>query len=91
MSTKVTMLLTDKDVENAERLHRLTNSRTRAQAVSIALSLSSFIAEQRRNGAQLQLRHPDGTVQAWIMNGTTVTGLAVLTGAGPYVVVPPTQ
>jgi hypothetical protein len=61
------MLLTDKDVENTEKLHRLTNSRTKAQAVSIALSLSSFLAEQRRNGAQIQLRHPDGTVERIVM------------------------
>jgi hypothetical protein len=67
MSTKVTMLLTDKDVENTEKLHRLTNSRTKAQAVSIALSLSSFLAEQRRNGAQIQLRHPDGTIERIVM------------------------
>ena len=78
MSTKVTMLLTDKDVENAERLHRLTNSRTRAQAVSIALSLSSFIAEQRRNGAQLQLRHPDGTVERIVM--TELENIATTNG-----------
>jgi hypothetical protein len=67
MSTKVTMLLTEKDVENTNKIHQLTQSRTKAQAVSIALALGRFLVEQRRSGAQLQLRHPDGTVERIVM------------------------
>jgi VCBS repeat protein len=39
--------------------------------------------------ADILWRHPDGTVQAWLMNGTSAAAIARLTGAGPYVIVPP--
>jgi hypothetical protein len=39
--------------------------------------------------ADILWKHPDGTVQAWLMNGLNVNSAAVLTGAGPYVIVPP--
>lgn len=67
MPTKVTMLLTERDVDNAETIHRLTQSRTKAQAVSIALSLARFLIEQRLEGSQLQLKHRDGTVERIVM------------------------
>jgi hypothetical protein len=67
MVTKVTMLLTDRDVENANTIHTTTQSRTKAQAVSIALSLARYLIEQRQKGAQLQLKYPDGTVERIVM------------------------
>jgi hypothetical protein len=67
MATKVTMLLTERDVDNANCIHAWTHSRTKAQAVSVALSLARYIIEQRRGGAQLLLRQPDGTTERIVM------------------------
>ena len=65
-ATKVTMLLTDKDVENANRIYQLTHSRTKAQAVSVALALARYLMDQRSNGAQILL-HKDGTTERIVM------------------------
>lgn len=52
---RVTMGLTDADVENAAHIYASTPTRTRAQAVSLALALTRFLVEQRRRGARLIL------------------------------------
>jgi hypothetical protein len=62
MAVKVTMLLTEHDVENVNEIYAWTQARTKAQAVSIALSLTRYLIEQRRNGANLLLRQPNGEV-----------------------------
>ena len=43
---KVTMNLTDHDEENAHFVQRVTSARSKAQAVSIALSLTRFLFDQ---------------------------------------------
>jgi hypothetical protein len=52
---RVTMGLTDEDVDNANHIYASTPARTRAQAVSFALALTRFLVEQRRRGASLIL------------------------------------
>jgi hypothetical protein len=59
---KVTMTLTDQDIENAEKIFASTNARSKADAVSIGLALCSFIFDTIRKGAQLEVRNRDGTV-----------------------------
>jgi hypothetical protein len=64
---RVTMGLTDADIENANHIFASTPSaRTRAQAVSFALALTRFIVDQRRDGANLLLER-NGQTQRVIM------------------------
>ncbi len=53
MAIKVTMLLTEKDVENVNEIYAWTQARSKAQAISIAASLTKFLIDQRRQGATL--------------------------------------
>lgn len=64
---KVTMMLTQQDIDNANRIYAATQARSRAQAVSIALSLAWFIIEQKIKKQQVILRGPDGEDQRIIM------------------------
>ncbi len=81
MATKVTMLLTERDVENANCIHNWTHSRTKAQAVSVALSLARYLIEQRRAGAQLILRQKDGTTERIVMTELEEAARAAQTAA----------
>lgn len=64
---RVTMGLTDADIENANHIFASTPSaRTRAQAVSFALALTRFLVDQRRSGARLLLER-DGKTERVIM------------------------
>jgi hypothetical protein len=67
MAVKVTMLLTERDVQNVNEIHAWTQARTKAQAVSIALSLTRYLIEQRRKGATLLLRQTDGEIDRIVM------------------------
>jgi hypothetical protein len=53
MAIKVTMLLTEKDIENVNEIFSWSQARSKAQAVSIAASLTRFLIDQRRQGATL--------------------------------------
>lgn len=59
---QVTMNLTDKDVENADRIHDYLETRNRAHAVSIALSLGAWIAGQVASGGKVLIQDRDGSV-----------------------------
>jgi len=60
---KVTMDLTDRDVENTQYLREVLHARSNAQVISIALSLLRFIVSALLNpGTQLLLRNPDGSL-----------------------------
>jgi len=64
---RVTMGLTDTDIENANRIFAsVPSARTRAQAVSFALALTRFIVDQRRDGANILLER-NGQTQRIIM------------------------
>ena len=65
---KVTMSLTDGDVRNTEKIRELLpNTRSNAHAVSIALSLTAYLADEMSRGDELLLRSPDGTLQRVVM------------------------
>jgi hypothetical protein len=63
VNTKVTMLLTEKDVANISTVYEIAQFRTKAQAISLAAAVTRFLVEQRQRGAQLQLKWPDGEVE----------------------------
>jgi hypothetical protein len=69
MSTKVTMNLTDRDVENTESLVRLTGSRTKAQAVSTALSVTKAIASRLKSGGEVFIKNKDGNIERLVIPG----------------------
>jgi hypothetical protein len=66
---KVTMNLTEHDVQNASVIHELTGARSRAHAVSMALSLARYIFEIIINipGSQILIQMPDGKVERLII------------------------
>jgi len=70
---KISMNLTEKDVENAEIIFTKTNARTKAQVVSNALALARFIVERVKDepGARLVVVEEDGTKNRIIVLGIT--------------------
>ncbi len=64
---KVTMILTDRDVSKTAKIREATQARSNAHAVSIALSLTSFLVDALQNGNDLLLRLPNGDFQQVIM------------------------
>ena len=59
---KVTMNLTENDVSNTDDIYRWTAARSKAQAVSTALSLTRFVLNALRTpGTKLLLDTPGGT------------------------------
>jgi len=67
--TKVSMNLTERDVENTEYLSKKLHSRSKADAVSAALSITTSLAEYLKKGDQLILRKKDGTTERLIIPG----------------------
>ncbi len=67
MTTKVTMNLTERDVENTESLVKLTGSRTKAQAVSTALSVTKAIASRLKSGGEVFIKNKDGHIERLII------------------------
>jgi len=65
---KVTMNLTDQDIENTSEIHEATRARSKAHAVSIALSLTRFIIDAlKRPGTQLLIRDAEGNCERIVM------------------------
>ena len=68
MSTKVTMALSERDLENVRCITELPAIRSRTHAVSAALALMRFIIDtMRQKGTQLILRNPDGSFERLLM------------------------
>ena len=67
MSIKVTMNLSDRDVSNTEKLVTLTGSRTRAQAVSTALSVTKLLAQRMHDGGEVLIRNKDGDLERLVI------------------------
>ncbi|MCB8880974.1 hypothetical protein ACELLULO517_12075 [Acidisoma cellulosilytica] len=71
---KVTMSLTDRDVANTDNLRQALDARSNAHAVSIALSLTSFLVGQLQQGHELCLRLPNGELQRVVMTELAAVG-----------------
>jgi len=67
MSVKVTMNLTERDVSNTEGLQSLTGSRTKAQAVSTALSVTKLLAQKMSEGGEVLIRAKDGSIEKLVI------------------------
>ena len=66
---KVTMNLTEQDVADTAMIFDATNARSKAQAVSTALTLTRFIIDAfwSRPGSQIILRSPDREDERLVM------------------------
>ena len=67
MSVKVTMNLSERDVANTDTLVELTHSRSKAQAVSTALSVTKIIAEKIAGGSEVLIRDKNGNFEKIII------------------------
>ena len=67
--TKVTMNLTQRDIENAEILQRRLDSRSKASAVSSALVIAEGITERVELGEQVLIRKKDGSIEQVLIPG----------------------
>jgi hypothetical protein len=57
---KITMSLTEHDIQNTEKIREVLEGRSNAHAVSIALSLTAFIVDQMLNKNEVLLRDARG-------------------------------
>lgn len=70
--TKVTMNLTDRDVANTERLSEKLHTRSKAEAVSAALSITTSLADILEGGGkELIVRDRKGEVGKVFIPGLT--------------------
>ncbi len=69
--TKVTMNLTDRDVANTERLSEKLHTRSKAEAVSAALSITTSLADILEGGKELIVRDSKGEVGKVFIPGLT--------------------
>ena len=60
---KVTMNLTDRDVKNTDKLKKQLHARSKAEAVSTALSVTTSLAELLEDGGELLVRGKDGVIE----------------------------
>lgn len=61
--TRVTMNLTDRDVRNTEKISKVLNTRSNAEAVSAALGITSSLADIIKKGNELIMRNKKGELQ----------------------------
>jgi hypothetical protein len=67
--TRVTMNLTERDVKNTEKLEKKMHTRSKAEAVSIALSITSSLADHLENGEKLFILNSKGETERLIIPG----------------------
>ncbi len=69
MTIKVTMNLTERDVQNTDQLTGVLHSRSKAATVSTALSVTATIAEILAKGGDLMVRNSDGSMERLLITG----------------------
>jgi hypothetical protein len=57
------MNLTDRDVRNTEKISKVLNTRSNAEAVSAALGITSSLADIIKKGNELIMRNKKGELQ----------------------------
>lgn len=67
--TKVSMNLTARDVENTEKLKERLHVRSKADAVSVALWITTSLSEHLLQGEQIFIRTKDGKTERLIFPG----------------------
>lgn len=67
--TKVTMNLTERDIENTEALQQRLHSRSKASAVSSALVIAEEITKRLELGEQVLVRKKDKSMERVFIPG----------------------
>ncbi len=67
-NVKVTMNLTEQDVENADKLTKVFNARSKAATISSALSLANEIAKLIKKG-EIMIRGKGGDLEKIVFTG----------------------
>lgn len=68
---KVTMNLTERDVRNTERLTEQLHTRSKAETVSAALSITSSLSDMLQGDKELIIRDRKGNIEKIIIPGLT--------------------
>ena len=66
---KVTMNLTDKDIENLNELYEELNVRSKAGAVSTSLGIAQAILRAKQKGGRIIIENEKGESQELIISG----------------------
>lgn len=69
--TKVTMNLTDRDVRNTEKLTERLHTRSKAEAVSAALTIISSLSDMLEGNKELIIRDKKGNLEKIMIPGLT--------------------
>jgi hypothetical protein len=73
--TKITMNLTDRDVKNAEKLSEKLKTRTKADAVSAAISIATFLIDILQDDKELIIRDEKNNMRRIIIPRLSENGL----------------
>ncbi len=68
-AVKVTMNLSQRDVDNTAAVREKFQSRSNAAAVSVALGVTKTLADIVDNGGEILVRNKDGQVERVIITG----------------------
>lgn len=66
---KVTMNLTDKDVDNTDKIRRVFHARSNAAAVSDALSVTATLVAMLKEGNEILVRNKKGELEKLVFTG----------------------
>lgn len=66
---KVTMNLTEQDVRNTEMLSEKLHTRSKAEAVSAALNITSFLSKKLDHGKELIIKSKTGEMEQIVIPG----------------------
>ena len=66
---KVTMNLTERDIQNTTELQRIIHARSKAGAVSYSLSLATMLASQIEQGAEIYIKDKSGETHKLLFTG----------------------
>ncbi|MFC3909878.1 hypothetical protein ACFORL_12435 [Legionella dresdenensis] len=67
--TKVSMNLTDRDISNTEKIKNRLHSRSKADAVSAALSITSSLSDYIERGEEIFVLTKDGKTERLVIPG----------------------
>jgi len=67
MTTKITMNMSQKAIQNTETITKILQSKTRTQAIETALSIASVVLENYNHGKQILIVDKDGQTMKLII------------------------
>lgn len=66
---KVTMNLTDRDVDNTDKIRKVFHARSNAAAVSDALSVTATLVNMMNEGNEILVRNKKGELEKIVFTG----------------------